>query len=210
MKTTLILAASLFVTIGAFGQGTIIFNNTFSGGKAPVYDFDPLAPTTQKTGNTANGTPAGGQTYGGALLSGTGYTAEIWGNLGAGGQADTALHGLGQTTVFRTGTAAGFVVAGSVAVPGALLGTANTFGGTFQLRVWNNAGGTRTSWDTALIRGKSPTFDIAALGGTGTPATPDPNMAGLQSFNIAVVPEPSSIALGVLGLGTLLFLRRRK
>jgi hypothetical protein len=36
-----------------------------------------------------------------------------------------------------------------------------------------------------------------------------PNTDGIRSFQLTIVPEPSLIALGVLGLGALL-LRRRK
>jgi len=212
MKTTLILAASLFVAVGAFGQGTINFVNTFGGGKAPIYDVEPLTPTVSKTGNTAAGLPAGTTTYGGALLAGTGFTAELWGHAGAAGQAESALTALaGSQAPFRTGSAAGFINPVQVVVPGAPIGGASPIGGTFQMRVWNNAGGTLTTYAAALSKGKSGLIDVGALGGTGTPAATDPNLIGLQSFSLAVtVPEPSSIALGVIGLGSLMFLRRRK
>lgn len=212
MKTTLILAASLFVTVGAFGQGTIIFVNNFGGGKAPFYDVDPASPTVSKTGNTPLGVPVGTQVYGGALLSGTGFTAELWGHAGT-GQAESALTALGQTT-FRTGTAAGFLNSVTLTVPGAALG-GSPAAATFQVRAWNNQGGTLTTWAAVLAKpnvgqGKSPLVEVTQLGGTGTPPGPDPNLVGLQSFSLAAVPEPSSIALGVIGLGTLMFLRRRK
>lgn len=213
MKTILILAASLFVAAGAFAQGTIIFVNFNANFKAPIYDIEPLSPTTTKTGNSAAGNPMDSTVYTGALLSGTGYTAELWGHLGT-GQAEGALEALGKTT-FRTGTAAGFINSAILPVPGATLGGATPSQGTFQVRVWNNLAGTVGTWaqvllNPAVARGKSALLNSGNLGGTGTPGATDPTLENLRSFNIAIVPEPSSIALGVLGLGTLMFLRRRK
>jgi len=63
----------------------------------------------------------------------------------------------------------------------------------FQLRVWNNLGGTVTSWAAAkanptLARGSSVLFTVPApLAGDVTP----PNLVGLTSFNL-VAPEPTA------------------
>lgn len=216
MKTTLILAASLFVSVGAFGQGTIIFVNNFGAGKAPIYAPDLATPTVSKKGNTPAGLPAGTQVYTGALLSGTGFTAELWGAAGGQALAESALTALGQST-FRTGTAAGFINSATISVPNAPLAGASPVAGTFQVRAWDNKNGTVTTWaavtsaaNNALGRGKSDLIGVPGLGGTGSPATPDPNLVGLTSFSLAVVPEPSAIALGIIGLGSLMFLRRRK
>jgi hypothetical protein len=83
---------------------------------------------------------------------------------------------------------------------------------TLQVRVWDNRGGLVDTWDKVLVddnvaRGSSEIFLSRALGG-GT-ITP-PNMYGWVGFNIHTVPEPSTIALGVLGLGSLLLFRRRQ
>jgi len=83
----------------------------------------------------------------------------------------------------------------------------------YQFRAWDNQGGTLTSWSQVMAGGGSipgGTSDIfvftapLALGG-GTP----PLTTGIRSFNLTVVPEPSLIALGALGLGALLFRRRK-
>jgi hypothetical protein len=115
----------------------------------------------------------------------------------------------GSTTTFRTGTAAGFVTAPAVnpTVPGVPEnGTA-----AVQVRAWDNNGGLVTSYADALAAGRAAGFsDIFSVGPLGGTLTPSPNIAGLRSFNLTQVPEPSVIALGALGLGALLFRRIRK
>jgi hypothetical protein len=69
------------------------------------------------------------------------------------------------------------------------------------------------SYETATqFIGESAPVNIAGLGGVN-PTTgaivPTPDLSGLQSFNLRVVPEPSTIALGVLGAAALLYRRRK-
>jgi hypothetical protein len=216
MKKILLFSISLVVAVGAFAQGTINFNNNVTGSlKAPIYDLEPGELTVQRRGNTAVGLPVGSQTYHGALLSGTGYVAELWGAAGANAPEGT-LAKLASST-FRTGTGAGILFGNlSVAVPGATIDGSDKKG-TFQLRAWNvGLSGAAATWadvmNSAVVpHGSSDVFSPPGnLGGTGTPPAVTPNLVGLTSFNLIVVPEPSAIALGVLGLGTLMFLRRRK
>ena len=54
--------------------------------------------------------------------------------------------------------------------------------------------------------GKSNLIDLQLGGGTLPPS----NLAGLQGFTVPVVPEPSTIALAVMGGAGLLAIRRRK
>jgi len=216
MKKILLFSISLVVAVGAFAQGTINFNNNVTGSlKAPIFDVEPGNPTLKKTGNRSDGNPVGSQTYGGAALSGTGYVAELWGAAGANAPEGT-LTKLASST-FRTGTGAGILFGNlSVMVPGATIDGADKKG-TFQLRAWNvGLSGALATWNdvmnsATIPHGSSDVFSPPAnLGGTGTPPATTPNLTGLTSFNLYVVPEPSAIALGVLGLGTLMFLRRRK
>ena len=101
------------------------------------------------------------------------------------------------TTDFRTSSAAamGHVNSVPVTVPG--VGTSQT--ATLQLRAFLG-----DDFSSALARGFSSTIDVV-LG--GDPADPTA-LVGLSSFFV-VIPEPSTIALGVLGLAALV-LRRRK
>ena len=216
MKKTLIFASSMMAAFSAFSQGTINFNN-FLGAttlRAPIFDVEPGNPTVSKQGNPSTGAfPVGTTTYGGALLTGTQFTVQLWGKVGA-SVPENQLELLA-TTTFRTGTGAGLVNAlANTIVPNAPL-DGTSYKGTFQIRAWNNTGGI-ANWAAAtsnpiVPRGVSNLVSPAGdLGGTGTPPAATPTLVGLVGFNLYIVPEPSSIALGVLGLGTLMFLRRRK
>jgi hypothetical protein len=118
--------------------------------------------------------------------------------------ADQSLTALTPATTFRpagTGAAAiadRYWIPVTVDVPGVASG-ANA---TFVARAWLTSGGT---YDTSTGKGESAPFTVAVGGGTLPPA----NLTTLQGFTVSVIPEPSVIALGVLGAGAL-FLRRRK
>ncbi|MCX7866962.1 MAG: PEP-CTERM sorting domain-containing protein [Limisphaera sp.] len=212
MKKLVISLVTTAAVASALAQGTVTFNNRVVGVVvAPIYG--PLGPndTVSIVGNTSAGTPAGTADYGGRpLLAGSGYTAQLFAAPGA-GAAESSLQPATPTTTFRTGAAAGFVVAATATLQGV---PADAPVATLQLRVWDNRGGTVTTWAQAealwlsgqIAAGKSPLFNVNAIGGIfNTP----PNLVGLQSFNIYYIPEPGTLAL--LGLGALgLMIFRRK
>jgi hypothetical protein len=230
MKKNLLVVALLMSAVGAFAQGSINFNNRATSGApapvvAPIFDTDPNNRTQQKQGNPATfataPVPVGTQTYAGAPLVGTGYTAQLWAANST--LADSAMVPISSAPFRVTTNPAlfGFVNPPiAPIVPGVAAGTSDR--AKFQLRVWDNRGGTITSWDqlydattgaanqanAGVARGWSTVFAVNAGlgGGTGTP----PNLVGLESFQLFIVPEPSTIALGVLGAGCLFLLRRRK
>jgi hypothetical protein len=232
MKRNLLVAALLTATVGAFGQGTITFNNRATAGTpspvvSPVFGLDPACPTCEKQGNpvsTWNGSdgptpaPTGTQTYGGAPLAGTGYTAALWGvNVNSPDSAltDPAAQPI-SVTPFRFSSSVqnikGFWTGTSPGVPGVPGGSAER--AKFIVRAWDNRGGTITSWsqvlaDPTIPHGESLIFTVNQQLGL-SPSIPSPNLSGFQSFQLFVVPEPSVIALGVLGAGCLFLLRRRK
>jgi hypothetical protein len=97
-----------------------------------------------------------------------------------------------------------------------------------SLAVWYNAGGTISSYAAAVAAnvpiGNSVPFNLNGLGepasvetafnGAPTAATPAKNMGsattpGLTSFSLTSTPEPSTIALGLMGVCAF-FARRRK
>ena len=184
MKKLLLLAAFSLLAIGAYAQGNVNFANVGVGVNAPV--------TNGLTGAKATGSEAGVQLY--------------WGPAGTADSSLLTTNGLtgGRVTSFLTGAQAGYFTGGSVIVNGAAGGTVVTL----QVRGWLTSGGA-TSWETAApnLRGASSLIQFTL----GTPPATAPNIAALQPFTIGtVVPEPSSIALGLLGLGAVALFRRRK
>jgi hypothetical protein len=216
MKKTLVLSILVASVAGALGQGQLTFQNRVVGSViSPIYGVNPAAPAVRISGNTATGTPMGSANYGTSpLLAGTGFTAQLWVGPAGSDMAALVLASGGSTTSFRTGSGAGFVVqpASSAVVDGVPGGSGSR--AAFQIRAWDNMGGTVTSWAMALANpiqiasGFSEvvqgTFDLG-----GGPILPNAGLPGVTSFNLVQVPEPSLIALGALGLGALL-LRRRK
>jgi hypothetical protein len=77
------------------------------------------------------------------------------------------------------------------------------------VQAWYNAGGTIATYAAAVAAGvpygQGAEFNVDGLGG-GT--VNPPNMINAQSFSLTSVPEPSTIALGVMGIGA--FLARRR
>ena len=73
------------------------------------------------------------------------------------------------------------------------------------MRVWLGA-----NYDTSIIKGESATFTIAALGGVNPQPgayVPVPDLAGMTAW--VIIPQPSTITLGVLGAAVLLYRRRK-
>jgi hypothetical protein len=166
----------------ALGQGTLNFNNrvTIDGINAPV-DF------------------------GGTALTGPDYAGQLY----VLNPSSSSYEAVGDITAFQSNPVlAGYINGGEVAVPFIAAGSP----AQVVLRAWATASG--ASWDEAStnptgIFGESGVVDIAALGGGGAPPGPAANLIGLESFSLVQVPEPSTVALGLLGLAALA-LRRRK
>lgn len=119
-----------------------------------------------------------------------GFTAQLWG-----GPEGGTLAALTPTTTFRTGNAAGYVTPIDVVVPNVGIGSK----ATIELRAFNGA-----SFGASSIFGRSKAITVTLGGGNLPPAA----LQGLEGFTL--VPEPSTIALGILGGAALLLIRRRK
>jgi len=180
MKKIIVAAALLSALVSANAQGVVALKNIGSGANgtvnAPVFTDATL--TTR--------------------LAGAGFSAQLW----AGADANS-LAPVGAVVSFNTAALAGyFASTPNVAIPGiAAGGTA-----TVQVRAWDNAGGTITSYDNALNRGFSNTLTVGLVD-ANNPAVN--TLVGLQSFGLTVVPEPSVIGLAIAGAG-ILFLRRKR
>jgi hypothetical protein len=87
-----------------------------------------------------------------------------------------------------------------------------------QVRAWDSAFG--ANWQAAMTQGRwygqSDVRELEPLGPTAGPGTviwqgaTGTDVNRFFALRINIVPEPSTIALGVLGLGSLLLFRRRQ
>jgi hypothetical protein len=199
MKKLIAVAILGLTAVSGWAQGTVDFRN---GGITFPTDNDRrvylgAVPTT----------PGGG-----IPLTGTTWVAGLWYLPGAdkGAQIGTASQVGGRTFAFRPDTTAlkGYWVAPAgvspiFTFPDVAVGAS----ATLQVRVWDSA--KYNSYDAAVAGGQygasAPfNYTVPAAG-----STPDKYyMDNLRAFG--VVPEPSTIALGLLGVAGLLFLRRRK
>jgi hypothetical protein len=180
MKKLLLVASLVVATAAALAQGTVNFNNYVvpAGINAPVYDVD-----------------------GTTKLAGTSFWVQLYG--GPEGTPAESLVAVGSPINFRTGAAAGYFTGGTVAVTGVAL-NANA---AVQVRAWNApfatyeiamvSGGGKWGWSNLLT---------VSTGGGGEPPKVPGDLIGLQSFTL--IPEPSTIALALLGAAALLLRRR--
>ena len=196
-KQTLTLLMAAGMATCAFGQ-SLILDNLSNGG--------------------ALGAASGGRVFvDGVLFDGNTF------NLGVvvqGGPSAGSLSPMGTFTAATdpktyTGADVGKFQLGAafaaVAVPGvAAGGTA-----TIRLDVWyDGAGGLFANYAAAVAsaagRTASVTFQNGVSNPGGAPPVPAPNLTGMPSINlVGTVPEPSTIALGAIGLASMLIFRRR-
>jgi len=226
MKKTLLTGLLMIGAASVFGQaslGFITWGNAPTGFRAPIYNVDPGSPSVSTVGQSSLGTPTGSTVFAGPLLgaSGNGATYTMAFFAGNGNAPSNALVLVASTT-FRTATGnalpAGLVTGSTVSVPGTAAGNS----GEFQIRVWNNQGGTITTWAAAeaawlsglTAAGVSPLVQVTAYGGTDSNANSvsTPIDSGWSSFSLTstTVPEPTTLTLAGLGAAALLIFRRRK
>jgi hypothetical protein len=162
--------------------------------------------------------PTGTTTYTGAPLSGTGYDAELL--VGPAGST-LASTGANAMTAFGGSTSSGAVIANfntAVATVG-YVNSVNSFAlpstaGGVQVEVavaaWDNENGTVNSLATAQKDGDPWGISNVVNYTTGTAPSAPPNTLGIEAFDLGTAtPEPSTIALGVMGASALLFRRRK-
>lgn len=193
IKKLALAIAVIGLSVSSYGQGFVNFNNN----------------------NVAGGVIAPVSFSNGTLVSGTGYYAQLFSAVGA-GASEGSLVAAGTAVNFRGGANVGFVqqsgtaigAQGSTTVNPAVAVSANPGVVTLQLRVWSSAFATYAAAVSANNAewGKSALFSVTSVGAPGTPA----DLTGLTAFSLNPVPEPTTIALGILGAGSLLFLRRKK
>lgn len=225
MKKLIIATFAGVCALSVFAQGTIVFNTFESTVRLHIYAPLATAPAFSQLGNGASDVPAGSNVWTAfSLIGASGLTGQYGGSstmaelLAGQGQGAASLQPAtaGGITTFHTGTSA---------LGGTVVGLTSTFGNipadyangaTVQVVAWDDSSALYPTWATASVAwmagliaaGESNVENLAgAIGGTGTP----PYLpAGLQSFNLYFIPEPTSFALAGLGAAALLIFRRRK
>jgi hypothetical protein len=189
MKKLLLVAALSVASLGSYAQGYLNFAN-IGGGPAGTVNA-PITNATVVPAVRANGNTVLAMLY--VAPAGTLDELLLTTNGVAGGPAP-----------FNTGGQAGYFTGGQRVITG--------FNGgqtvTVQVRAWIASAG--ATYDEArafnpLMVEESNLIQIVLQSAPNTPN----NMVGLNSFTIGI-PEPSSIALGLLGLGAIALFRRRK
>jgi hypothetical protein len=234
MKKTLIAASILAGAVGAYAQGSLNWGDGQTGFAISIISPNPADPFVEQSGNTSWDNPAGSASYAGGWIGGGAapgggigatssdgpygidYTAA--GNFSAGLYVDTSLTALTADILSGTPVATTSLLGGANAglyntVPGAYVsglapGTAVWVG----LAAWYSGNGA-TSYATSVadsgVEGFVESTSTVALGGGSSPPSGIDGI-GLSSFSLAGVPEPSTIALGVIGASTFLMRLRRK
>lgn len=208
MKKIAIVACLTALSISAFAQGTITWGN--SSGTALKFNSDPAL---------------GGPNAGSKVFPGASFIVGLY--LGNAGSTSLGAANLVATRTLHTaGTSA------TAALAGVFLSATYTDGtrpsGTpfvYQIKAWSAgynsyeaalANPTLTTYagasgigGGALGGGASPAFSGALLASGGVPVG-GTGSGAVNTFTIALVPEPASASLIGLGLASLLIFRRRK
>jgi hypothetical protein len=169
MKKLILAVAAVMVSVAAFAQGQITFNNRVAGVVDARVTFASDGPGV-----------------------GAGYTAQLWG--GPEGTAPAALTLLNPTTTFRTSSAAaqGYVTPTDVTVPGIASGSK----AAIQMRVVDAAGttvGESLPITLTLGGGLSVPANLEGLqaftvtAGGGGPIIPEPSTIALAALGIGAL-----------------------
>jgi hypothetical protein len=192
MKKILLTLALVAVTAASYGQGTIAFGNTIAS-RVKYISAPGAAPVDMPISVRLNF---------GVFFSST---------SGVESQLQLANPALGTSSTTSIGIIVG---AGTYAI----IGGAENATVFMQIRGWDAAFG--SDWAAAKAAGTGygqtdiRSVTLASALGPGTSIWQGASGVDAKKFlpmTVAVtVPEPSTIALGVLGLGSLLLFRRRK
>lgn len=150
----------------------------------------------------------------GAYAQGTVNFANVGGGVNAPVSGPNGLLGAGFSAQLYAGASADSLAA--VGAPANFLANGLFSGGA---RTITGVAGGATAWirvdamsADGSLTGSSNVFSVTA-GGAGTPPSPPSSLTGLQSFSVSaagpVIPEPSTVALALLGGIAFLFARRK-
>ena len=184
MKRALVALACVLVSATVFGQGVVNFAN-FGGN--PIR-YDPIGFPSKTNA---------------PLEVGSFCVALYWGVLGS---SEDQLVQLGA----NGNVSPAFPIAGFFSVGGRTTGNATPRASwaTFQVKAWSKGFASYeaaiASGDPTKFAGKSSVFDNYTGGGQIVATL---NMPG---FTVVPIPEPGSLAIGILGAAAVLLFRRKK
>jgi hypothetical protein len=230
MKKTLTIITLLAGAVAGYSQGEINFLGNITGFKQVIYSANPGGTgnnvtvtyngytVSEEQGSTAAApeSPTGNTVYGGTLLTGTAYDATL---LGAPGSGDTLSQLQPLLTTSSTYAILNFYTGGTPS--GTLMGSIPVVTGasggpeTIAIAAWQATGAAGAANTLAAAQADGYAWGISALANItsiSAPSTPAAMTTASNlnlSFSLGSVPEPSTIALGVIGASTLLFRRRK-
>lgn len=196
MKKILSLVLTLGAAVAVHAQGNF---GTFL---PATYASDP---SFNHSGGSVTDSAAGG-----AFAFGSGYQAQYY--IGPANTTDA-------NTLVAVGPQAGFLGTSATDPNGAGYFEGNnngtittTFAGgatvTLQLRAWK--GNSSSTYASANDRGASILLQQVLGNPGGSPATTPTSVTTMPNFALVAGPEPTTIALGVMGAAGLLFRRRKE
>jgi len=222
MKKLAITIGLLAGATAAYSQGVINWSDYISGSFS-ITIWGPQAPGAapiNTLGNTSADLPAGPAAVGaggytGTPLSGTGYTVGLYVATTQAAVVTDVTSGTPIATDNFSAGSGGWDFSGGL--PATVAGLPSGTAVFVELAAWSTAVGSPASYAAAVqdndLHGNSlPSTGTTVLGGGGSPPAIPGTLSGigLTDFAIGSVPEPSTIALGVIGASTFLMRLRRK
>jgi hypothetical protein len=213
MKKTLTGALTLLAGASAvYGQGAVSLANYGATINTYIYVGFKATPTSTPIllGGSSTATPTL-QNYASETGNGSTWTVALYGAIGAGVPMANLLPLAGETATFELG-------AKPDSDPGTWVSSAvYTFPSTtspttvtLQLYAWYNDGGAITSYAQAVADGLPAGFSAVENQALNFPPATPATIPEFGNFNVTTTPEPSTIALGVIGASTFLMRLRRK
>jgi hypothetical protein len=220
------LAITISLLAGAtvgYSQGVLNWSDYIPASSTPplpafsitVFSAPP-GGAEQNLGNTSVDLPPGNAHYTGTPLSGTGNEIGLYVGTTASAAQNAVTSGTPIATASFAAGSGGWDFSGSLpATDAAIAPGVAVF---VELAAWSTAVGSPTSYASALSHGDAAGFSTVSsgttsLGGGSPPATPGTLAGiGITDFSLATsaTPEPSTIALGVIGASAFLMRLRRK
>jgi len=239
MKKTLVIVSIVAGAVGAYAQGEITWSDDQAGYTIEILSPSTATPTVEQTGQTTYDTPSGTTAYTGGYIGGVSTGGAAGNGPGIGGTPTSGALGINyqnaasfevglyldtSKAALTTDILTGSPLATSTLDGGANAGLYNTAIPTYLtampigtpvwvgIAAWYSAGGNSTY--AASVQGVGAQGYVEATSAVdlgGAPGQPA-GLAGLglTSFSLATTPEPSTIALGVIGASAFLMRLRRK